>query len=74
LWTDIQQLTWQKRLTFLYRVLFPSRTYMQHRYQIKPRQAVLPYYPYRWLDQTREVLWTIMGRIRYRLSRYKTPS
>jgi hypothetical protein len=35
---------------------------------------VLPYYPYRWLDQTREVLWTILGRIRYRLSRYKTPS
>ncbi|MFB2935993.1 nucleotidyltransferase family protein [Aerosakkonemataceae cyanobacterium BLCC-F154] len=46
---------WLTRLHIAWDTLFPSRAYMQHRYQI-PHPLLIPfYYPYRWLRGLRKV-------------------
>lgn len=65
LWSDIQQIKWKNLPAFVYRVLFPSRIYMKHRYQIPSHNPVFPYYFYRWFDQARQVFWMVLERTRY---------
>lgn len=46
---------WLTRLRIAWETLFPSRAYMQHRYQI-PHVLLIPlYYPYRWLRGFRKL-------------------
>lgn len=46
---------WLTRLHIAWDTLFPSRAYMQHRYQI-PHPLLIPfYYPYRWLRGLRKL-------------------
>jgi len=44
---------WGKRLHFLWTTLFPSPTYMQHRYGIRHMLLLPLYYPYHWLQSLR---------------------
>ncbi len=40
---------WRQRLRFAWNTLFPTRRYMQQRYQIPKTSPTWLYYPYRWL-------------------------
>jgi hypothetical protein len=40
---------WQQRLRFAWNTLFPTRSYMQQRFQIPKTMPIWIYYPYRWL-------------------------
>ncbi|MFB2835270.1 nucleotidyltransferase family protein [Floridanema evergladense] len=46
---------WLTRLHIAWDTLFPSRAYMQHRYQISHPLLIPFYYPYRWLRGFRKV-------------------
>ena len=49
----LRGLTWRERSTQLLHMLFPSRTYMQRRYDSIPWLLA---YPYRWFDAARKLL------------------
>lgn len=46
---------WLTRLHIAWDTLFPSRAYMQHRYEIRHPLLIPLYYPYRWLRGFRKV-------------------
>jgi hypothetical protein len=49
LWTDLMGMAgWKARLGYSVNVLFPSATYMRHRYAILHPLLLPLYYPYRW--------------------------
>lgn len=55
-WSDLTHLpSWRQRLRFAWHHLFPSPTYMRHRYRV-PRLLLVPlYYPYRWFRGLRSL-------------------
>lgn len=66
LWPALRATPAPDRLRMLRQVLFPSRTYMRHRYRVRPGFPVGLFYLVRWWHQGREVartLWRRVGRV-----------
>jgi len=56
-------LTLKERTQTIFQIAIPSRDYMRERYDVLPEHSVLPYYPYRWFDQSRGLIIAFYRRI-----------
>lgn len=57
-------LNWRARIRFLYRVIFPPRSYMAWRYNVNRQWQVPFYYPYRWSRGAQEAIRAIAKHLR----------
>lgn len=56
-------LSFRERIHFIRTVVFPSRTYVRHRYSDRFGEFIALYYIYRWFDQGREVFHWALKRV-----------
>ena len=60
-------LSFTNRVRLGLKILLPTRNYMRRRYAIPPSRSVWPYYPYRWLDQGKDItIWAWKWLVRRR--------
>lgn len=59
----LKVLSLREKVNYVRAILFPTRSYMYRRYNIKLRKAVWFYYAYRWFDQGGGVVWAILKRL-----------
>ena len=59
----LKQLPPAQRPRAMISILFPPPTYIRHRYAVQSGQAVLPYYFYRWIDEIKQVSWSVRRRL-----------
>jgi hypothetical protein len=58
----IQSLSGKEKVRYVFQNLVPTPSYMRKRYAIPWSHPVLPYYPYRWFDQCREICLAVIRR------------
>lgn len=56
---SLQDMSFAKRIEYVGRILFPQKSYMRMRYDLRLDQPVWPAYLYRWFDQGREIGWAM---------------
>ncbi|MCB9461094.1 MAG: nucleotidyltransferase family protein [Anaerolineaceae bacterium] len=60
---QLQQLNWKDRITAIYRIALPSRSYMRMRYDIPQDRSTAPYYFGRWFRQAKGLAKALFRRL-----------
>jgi hypothetical protein len=61
---QLSNLSRKKRIRYIFQNFFPKPAYMRSRYGVESHKSILLYYPYRWFDQSCEIVRSLNQRIK----------
>jgi putative nucleotidyltransferase-like protein len=64
-----RHLTLWERIQTIWQIAVPSEAYMRVRYDVSGKRSVLPYYFYRWFDQSRGLMIALVRRVANRMGK-----